>query len=236
MSLFNVDNTTPVASNGTALAGNVIHKVKFTGAEKETMKGKDGTEYPVVAVKFEAVDGSGSIVDNIFAPTSATREKSGPNNYLNPSSAEQFQTRLRQYIAALNPTLDKAITEGTKTLGAKDWDGMRDIIVAALISKGKNINKEVELKVLKNSKGYAQIPGFVAGLTKPNEKGESNVYHTTKFIGEGLSFTDKELKQIQKQNEAKAPSNMGTVAPEADPLAGGSMGGSEDLEFDINDL
>lgn len=227
--MFQLDNTTPTATNGSAfLAGNAIHKVKFVEASKEEVGAQKS---PVVKIKFEAIDGSGSHEAAIFAPTSDERKTGGPNNYESPSENEEFQTKLRQYIAAINPDLDKAINDGTKKIGAKDWEGMRDVIVAALHGKGnKNVGREMELKLLKNNKGYAMVPGYVAGLAKPKDGEKSKVYHRTKFIGEGLSFTDQEMNAINKAAGAK-PTNM-----PADEVSTGLGGGSEDLDFDLEDL
>jgi len=222
--MFNLDNTTPQASNGSYLAGNAIHKVKFVEATKAEV-GKD--KLPVVRIKFEDVEGKGAFEDTIFEPKSSERERGGPNNYESASQMEQFQAKLRQYIAAVNPKLDKEINEGTKKLGAKDWDGMRDMIVAALMSKGKNVGVETSIKLLKNKAGYAQAPGFVAGLTK-----EGKVFHRTKFVGEDLSFTDQEMVQINKANTS-APTQMANTN---DDLGGGNDTISDDLSFELDDL
>jgi len=228
--MYQLDNTTPSATNGgTYLSGNAIHKVKFLGAEKA-----DKGSFKVVSIKVEGLgDDAGCVYEDvIFEPKNEPRQTGGPNNYESPSSMEQFQAKLRQYIDALNPALSKAINENTKTLGAKDWEGMRDVIVAALNSKGnKNVGTETEYKLLKNKDGYATVPGFVAGLTK-----DGKVFQRTKFIGEGLSFTDYEMKQIDKAATAK-PSNPESKNELNDELSGGAgADSSDDLDFDLEDL
>lgn len=226
--MFQLDNTTATVTSSSFLAANAIHKVKFEGAEKSTV-GDDKT--PVVAIKFSGIDTEGTVEDKIFQPMSDVREKSGPKDKENPSQVEQFQTKLRQYIAALNPALDKAINDGTKKIGAKDWEGMRDVIVAALNgSSNKNIGRETELKLVKNKKGYASVPAYVAGLTNKDGK----VFHSTKFIGDKVTFTDYEMNKINKEAGAVAtpmPSNdLG------DDLGGGASDAGDLDDFDVNDL
>lgn len=219
--MFNIDNSTPVASNGSFLTKNTIHRVKLMGVELVESPGKDPK--PVVKINFEGVEG-GTIHDMIFPPTSTVRKVSGPKEYLSPSEAEQFSVKLRQYITALNPALDKAITAGTKKLAANDWDGMRKIVKAAIENGGKSIGMETDLKVLQNSAGYATIPGYIAGLS---QKGE--IYHRTKFIGDGISFTDYELTTIAKQANA-VPTPMANTSNDLDG-AGADELGEDDLNF-----
>lgn len=224
--MFNLDNSTPAASSANFLKKNTIHDVIFKGAELAQV-GKEVTQQ-VVRINFEGVEDGGTHSETLFEPKKMTREV-GSLGYESPSDLEQFQIKLRQYVAAINPELDKKINEGAN-FGAASWDAMSKLIVDALNgAKNKNVGTKTQLKLLANSQGYAQAPGYPAGLAKPKDGEASRVYPKTKFVGDNLSFNPKEETQIAKSNNANA-TNMDSVSTPAQ---------SDDIDvssFNIDDL
>jgi hypothetical protein len=197
--MFSVDKGTQAKTSfGDKLAGNAIHDVEMTSVEMATI-GKD-TTYDVVNINFTNKDGE--YQETIFCPDLKTAMQRQPNNFggENPSAMEQLTARIRHMIAALNPDLDKKIEAGEKSLSAKDWNAFRKLIVDSL---KPGLNKPVQLKLVIDNKGRAVTPGFLLSISKAG-----NLYFTTNFIGEKVTFTDKELEKITKSMNSK-PTNMG---------------------------
>lgn len=220
---FTIDNTVNVnANNNSYLEGNKIHTVTFKGAEMVTLEAKSGQSYEIVQCTFENADGI--FQDSFFEPGPDAMEKK-PNMFdgFNPSGFEQMVARIRHYISALNPDLHVELENGTKKLQASTWNQLRQIIVKAF---AKGVDKEVQIKLLKNKNNMATFPGFPLST---NKKGE--VYMNTRFIGDKLTFTPKELTKITEQESATA-TNMG------DSVTMGDTGSSkaDDFDFNIDDL
>lgn len=198
--MFSIDQNTATASNANYLAGNKIHTVQFKGAELAQVGNE--TKYDVLKLKFENEEGT--FEDTIFPPKLPEGAVRKTDPYVAPSDVEELMAKLRHYISALNPELDKQIESGTKTLAAKDWNQLRGVVIKALST---GINKEVQLKLLNNGKNMAVVPGFILGISKAGA-----TYLRTKFIGDKLMFTDKEIERMSKAAGAK-PSNMSEIVP-----------------------
>ena len=217
--MFNINqNTQSGSTTANRLEGNKIHTVIFEGAEAVTI----GNETPYDIIKLTFKNEDGIFEDSIFPPKMPEGANRAKNNYggENPSQVEELSAKLRHYIAALNPDLDKKIESGEKALKANTWNELRALFVKS-VEKGKG--KEVQLKLLKNTKGLAVTPSFVLSISKTG-----NVYMNTNFIGEKLTFTEKELKKMQEVAKAK-PTN----------IAAEIMGGNKDEEiedFNLEDL
>jgi len=188
-----------------------IYKVNLTKIEKTTLKGKDGTEYPIVALEFTGCgDDKGTFTTNLFIPRTEkdmerpTFKNNEGHEYNRPSSFENFQFTLMQIVHALNPTGEEKIkANGSKI---KTIDQFIDLIIKALTGKEK---VETDLKLVgrtNNNVVYAALPS-ACGLNKSGEIFPVN------FIGENLFFTNFELTQQKAYQNAK-PTNMDKVDKE----------------------
>ena len=193
-----------------------IYKVNLTKIEKTTLTGKDGTEYPIVALEFTGCgDDKGIFTTNLFIPrTEKDMERPVFKNnegheYNRPSSFENFQFTLMQIVHALNPTGEEKIKNNASKI--KTVDQFIDLIIKALAGKEK---VETDLKLVgrtNNNVVYAALPS-ACGLTKNGEIFPVN------FIGENLFFTNYELTQQKAYQNAK-PTNMDKVEKEGEDSA-----------------
>lgn len=221
---FIIDNTISAETNNNSyLAGNEIHEVTFKGAEMVTLEAKSGQSYEIVQATFE--NANGIFQDTFFEPGADAMEKK-PNTFggLNPSGFEQMVARIRHYIKTFNPELHNEMENGTKKLQAANWNQLRQLIVGAV---KKGTGKTTKIKLLKNKNNMATFPGFPLST---NKKGE--IYMSTSFIGDNLTFTPKELTKIEEQNSA-APTNMSTGVGYASTDTGAK---ADDFDFDIENL
>lgn len=200
--------TTAGASQNTAkprLAGNDIYTVKFDGCEIVDIQGVKDTSmlYKVLKLKWSNEDGS--FEHTVFEPQekdfSRTENeykdsKTGETKKIpQTSGVENMMLLFKHAIDTINPKIAKAIDEQTQNLGAKDWDTMRKL-VSQILDAGKDT--EMQIKLLKNSKGEAIFPGYFAGITK-----ESKAYVKNNFIGKKLAFSAYEQTRISNEASAK---------------------------------
>ena len=204
-------NTTEFSSNaGAYLRPYDIYTVNLTKIEKTILKGsKDpNAEYPVVALEFTGTgDNKGTFSANLFIPTTDDDMKrpvfknNEGHEYERPSRFENFQFTLMQIVHALNPAGEEKIKANASKI--KTIDQFIDLIIKALA--GKN-NVETNLKLVgrdNNGTIYAALPN-ACGLNKAGEVFPVN------FIGDNLFFTNYELTQQKKYQNAK-PTNMDKV-------------------------
>ena len=199
-----------------------IYKVNLTKIEKTTLTGKDGTEYPIVALEFTGCgDDKGTFTTNLFIPrTEKDMERPVFKNnegheYNRPSSFENFQFTLMQIVHALNPAGEEKIKANASKI--KSIDQFIELIIKALTGKEK---VETDLKLVgrtNNNVVYAALPS-ACGLNKAGEIFPVN------FIGENLFFTNYELTQQKAYQNAK-PTNMDKVDKE-----------EADDSVDLNDI
>lgn len=235
-------STTAGASQSSAkprLRGNDIYSVKFEGCEIVDIKGVKEPDkvYKVLKLKFS--NDEGSFEHTIFEPREEDFKrgeneivtKSGTKEKIPQSSGvENMMLLFKHAIDAINPTVGKQIDDGSKNLGAANWDGLRDL-VAKILNAGKGA--VVQIKLLINNKGEAIFPGYFSGLTKPDPiSGVSKAYIRNNFIGDKLSFTTYEVQRISKESSAK-PERINSFAA---PAGVSTPSNDNDLDFDIPSL
>ena len=194
-----------------------IYEVNLTKIEKSVLKGKDGTEYPVVAIEFTGCgEDKGVFTNNIFIPNKESdmerRTLKNANGHENQvaSNFENFQFTLMQIVHALNPTGEEKIKANASKI--KTIDQFVDLIIKALTGK-ENIETELKLVGRKNPTNgveYASLPN-ACGI---NKKGE---IFPVNFIGENLFFSNYELTQKKKYQNA-TPTNMDKVDEKSDDV------------------
>ena len=231
-------NTTAGASQSSIkprLEGNNIHEVKFVGCEIQDIQGvKDPSQvYKVIKLKFENEEGS--FEHTVFEPrqedfvrkeNEITTKEGKKEKIPQTSGVENMMLLFKHVIDAVNPTIAQQIDNGTKNLGAANWDDLRNL-VAKILDAGKGVTTTI--KLLNNNKGEAIFPGFFAGLRKPDPiTGESKPYIRNNFIGNKLGFSPYETSRMTTMATAK-PTNM-SFEPEP------STDLSDINDFEIADL
>jgi hypothetical protein len=186
-----------------------IYEVNLTKIEKSTLKGKDGTEYGVVALEFKGCgDNTGIYNHNLFIPNKDSdferrvNETSGAHY---PSAFEQFQFTLMQLTQVINPAGAKKIIENASKL--KSLDQFIDLIIKALT--GKNDVKFFLKLVGRNQNGsvYSTIPNACVlskDATADTKPSPINFVSLDKNL---LAFTNYEMTQMKSYKNAK-PTNM----------------------------
>ena len=233
--------TTAGASQGfstSKLEGNNIYTVKFDGVEIKDLVGKKetnaGVVYQTLILKFSTEQGT--FEHTIFAPNPAkdfartetkyTDKNTGVEGTIpQPSNVESMMLLFKHAIDAINPTIAKAIDDGSKPLTAPDWNGLR-ILVAKILDAGKG--KEIQIKLLKNNKGEAQFPGFFTAINR-----DGKPYIKNNFIGQNLAFTTFESARIAKEIAATPTPVASYQAPTAGAQASAPVSDGLDLNFDM---
>lgn len=239
-------NTTAGASQSSTrprLAGNDIYTVKFDGCEIVDIKGvkEPDKTYKVLKLKFSNTDGY--YEHTVFEPKaddftrgeSEFTNKDGKKEKIpQASGVENIMLLFKHAIDSINPTIAKQIDEGTKNLGASNWDGLREL-VAKILNAGKGTT--VQIKLLKNSKGEPTFPGFYSGLTKPDPiTGASKAYIRNNFIGEKLSFSTYEVQRISNEANAKPTKVNSFAGTTSDNFMANTASNDNDLDFDLPSL
>ncbi len=128
-------------------------------------------------------------------------------------------------IDSIAPSIGKEIDNGTKNLGAANWNDLRTL-VAKILDSGKG--KEVQIKLLKNTKGEATFPGYFSGITK-----EGKAYVRNNFIGDKLAFSTYEITRINNEANAK-PTRAASYGTQSTVGGESSLGTPGlDIEFDM---
>ena len=194
MSMFSMGGAVQAAgivssnSNNYLKAG--IHEVVFKGIEPV-----EGSE--AIIVKFETPDGSMVHNERIFAPRNTERSESqfGPN----PSELEQFLSKCKCLIRALDPDLFAKIEKDGDKFAAPDFDGFVKLLKKYL---DKRIDTKTNIKLIPTNGQYVGFPGFPARISK-----EGNLYISNNFIGDGLVLTAAEVRKIDAAANA-TPTDM----------------------------
>jgi hypothetical protein len=237
MTDFSFDATAG-ASQSTAkprLPGNNIYAVKFDGCEIKDIQGvKDPTQlYRVLSIKFS--NDVGSHDHTIFEPKQedyqrTEREFTNKNGNVEKipqaSGLESLMLLLKHVIDAVNPTVAKQIDTGEKKLGARDWNGLRNLI-NDILNAGKGA--ETKIKLLKNNKGEATFPGFFTAVNR-----DGKAYIRNNFIGEKVAFTAYEIDRIKNESIAKPTDTTSLLSFEAPEES--SKGSDLNLDFDVASL
>ena len=222
----NLNNTNFTGSTGQYLKPYGIYSVNLTKIEKDELKGKDGTIYPIIKLEFTGVgESKGTFETNLFIPTSEkdmerrTVTNANGHESKRPSSFENFQYTLMQIVEVLNPKGAEKIKENGDKI--KTIDQFIDLIFKAL--KGKE-NVTTNLKLVgRNNQGkiFATLPS-ACGLNKKDE------IFATNFIGENLFFSNYEETQQKAYRNATPTSMPSDSSDDENPDKG------EDVDLDID--
>lgn len=213
---FNFEETAGVSagSGSKVLKANEIHKVIFKGVTfTAKAKFKDGTEKDTLDIKFANAEGV-EFTHKIFEPTEADFiDRTEP--FKTPSNVKAMQLLIRHLIAAVNPILYKKIESGETKITAKSF---RELCKFINESTKEFIGVETNIKLVANKAGYGSFPYFAA------YNKEGGIYMRSRFIGENLAFTAKEIEAMK--NIATA-----TPTPKDDlDMMESTNKGSEDLD------
>jgi len=230
---FNGLNETSFTINGPQyLRPYDIYEVNLTKIEQTSLKGKDGTEYPVIAIEFTGCgDQTGVYNHNLFIPNKdedferRTNETSGAKY---PSAFEQFQYTLMQLTEVINPKGAAKIKENASKL--KSMEQFIDLIIKALSGK---TDVKFFLKLVgrtQNNQTFSTLPSScVLGKdAKPETKPSAlNFVSLDKKL---LNWSNYELTQMKKYQEAK-PTAMKDKTDDNPDTADADV----DLDIDLDD-
>ena len=206
-----------------------IYPVKFSGARKETIKGKKDPNavYEILKVRFDGADGY--YEESIFYPKDGDekrpiRTSKEGHEYQGASSFDRTMTFIAQVAEVLNP-------EGFKKMQAASakFRSFDDVVTAFIKITDSAKGKETNLKLVgrtQNGNVVASLPKFVA-INKNGEK-----FTCDNFVGDKLFFSACEESTKAEYLNAK-PTTMdssenSTIANEVD----GKAAGSEDIDFE----
>lgn len=222
-----------VASGNHRLAPWGIYKVKFMGAKKDTITGRQdpSKSYDVLKIRFEGDDGyyEESVFypsdDQFFERRTFTNRDGG--EYQMPSNWERVQTMIAQLGTVLNKEGFEKFQAASRKGAFKSFD---DVIKGFVKIMEPAVGKETNLKLVgrtdKNGNINAVLPKFVA-INK-----EGKLFVSDNFVGEKLYFSAYEEKQKANMANAK-PTSM----PETESLDIDKPEPKDDLsDIDFNDL
>ena len=203
MGMFNLSATTGVKESGKFLQPG-IHNAKFVSLELSNINSqKTGQNYKTMCLTLD-IDGYGEFTHNFFEPTSDERTPGTWGD--NPSPSEHFMVSVRQIIDAVDPTIgenidnDNVVVNGKKVkLADLNFDQLVKLL--SILTKPA-AGAEVEVKLIPQSNGYADIPGFPAKISRT---GVLSI--ATRFIGHNLVMNQSEQKKIDAAKNAQ-PTNM----------------------------
>ena len=186
-----------------------IYEVNLTKIEKSSLKGKDGTEYGVVALEFKGCgEVTGVYTHNLFIPNKnedferRVNETSGTPY---PSAFEQFQFTLMQLTQVINPKGADKIKENASKL--KSMDQFIDLIIKALTGKA---DVKFFLKLVGRNQGgtvYSTIPNACVLSKKATAETKPSPINFVALDKSLLQFSNYELTQMKAYKNAK-PTNM----------------------------
>lgn len=194
MSMFNMGGSVQTAGIVSNNSGNYlkagIHEVVFKGIEPV-----EGSE--AMILKFETPDGSMVHNERIFAPRNTERSDSQYGQ--NPSELEQFLSKCKCIIKALDPDLFAKIEKDGDKFSAPDFDGFVKLLKKYL---DKKVDTTTKIKLVPTNGQYVGFPGFPARISK-----DGNLYISNNFIGDNLVLTAAESRKIDEAANAK-PTDM----------------------------
>ena len=204
-----------------------IHPVVFKGITEEEYTDKTGTKGTYLMASFEK-DVDGVIYqhkERIFAPKSGERKQNAFDaTRVNPSEAEQFLIKLRQFVTALNAELDAKIESGEVKFSASSFGEFVKLMQSAT---DPAIGSTTEIKLLPNG-NFASMPAFPAQINK-----DGVLYVGTKFIGKNLTLSAYEKSKVDAALTA-APTNMNNNNQGGGVI--GSMGPDFSTAGEVDDL
>lgn len=192
-----------------------IYEVNLTKIEKSSLKGKDGTEYSVIAIEFKGCgDNSGVYNHNLFIPNKDSdfeRRINETSGTPYPSAFEQFQYTLMQLMQVINPKGADKIKENASKL--KSMDQFVDLIIKGLT--GRTDVKFFLKLVGRNQNGttYATIPNACVLSKKATSETKPTPLNFVSLDRSMLAFSSYEDAQ-RKKYESATPTNMDKEADE----------------------
>lgn len=221
-----VVNASSKASSKILKAGQ-IHRVKLIEVKEEKIDVKARAaqgNYPAreaytdtVLTIVTANEEGESYTDRFFTPDAdAATRRINDKGKTTPSQFEQVQNKLTQYLIAFRPQLIEDIKTGKESFKAKNWAGYRSLVAKALLKAVDK--KEVFLKLLKNTSGYAETPRYPAAMGTNKETGELAIFTGSVFIHHDQSlveFSKYELDLMASVANAK-PTSMGKGSEDDD--------------------
>ena len=186
-----------------------IYEVNLTKIEKSSLKGKDGTEYGVVAMEFKGCgDNNGVYSHNLFIPNKDSdfeRRVNETSGVFYPSAFEQFQYTLMQLMQVINPKGADKIKENASKL--KSMDQFIDLIIKGLTGKS---DVKFFLKLVgrnQDGKVYSTIPNACVLGKKATAETKPSPINFVSLDKSLLAFSNYELTQMKNYKNA-APTNM----------------------------
>ena len=186
-----------------------IYEVNLTKIEKSSLKGKDGTEYGVVAMEFKGCgDNNGVYSHNLFIPNKDSdfeRRVNETSGVFYPSAFEQFQYTLMQLMQVINPKGADKIKENASKL--KSMDQFIDLIIKGLTGKS---DVKFFLKLVgrnQDGKVYSTIPNACVLGKKATAETKPSPINFVSLDKSLLAFSNYELTQMKNYKNA-IPTNM----------------------------
>lgn len=207
MGMFDLTAATGQKEGGNYLSPG-IHVGKFKGVGFDTITSQqNGETYNTMTLTMD-LDGYGEYVQRFFEPKSTER---GESTYgATPSSAEQFMCAVGQILDAIDPEIGVKLSANDIQVNGKKVDvsslDFKKLVKLVAYLTTPYIDKELELKLIPQSKGFAAVPGFPAKLNKAGE-----VVIASRFIGHNLALNQSEKKKIDAAKDAQ-PTNMRQTA------------------------
>ena len=198
-----------------------IYEVNLTKIEKSSLKGKDGTEYGVIALEFKGCgDNTGVYTHNLFIPhkdSDFERRINETSGIPYPSAFEQFQYTLMQLIQVINPKGADKIKENASKL--KSMDQFIDLIIKGLAGK---TDVKFFLKLVGRNQGgttYATIPNACVLSKKATAETKPSALNFVSLDRSLLAFSSYEVTQMKNYKNA-IPTNMDKETDETPDTAG----------------
>lgn len=176
-----------------------ISKVSLKSVELKTGTSSEGRDWKAMQFNFEGEDGIFEY--KVFCPGEKGDERiSGNTNGRDwelPSALEQLQLSIAHICTALAPEEFKKL-QGVELDLPKDFEKLVNAIKKVL---AKAINVETTIKLIGNSKGYADIPKFV-NINRTSKE----AFISNNWLGDNLAFTPYEVQQMNKaKNSTPTP-------------------------------
>lgn len=193
-----------------------INEVEFAGVDYKEGTSSSGNKW--AAMQFNFKNNEGTYSKMLFCPTANGFERrSGDTNgraWTLPADAEVLMLQIQYICTTLAPEAYAKVA-GKISVDLPDEFNKLYEYVNKILSKA--IGKTVGLKLVADSRGYADIPRNVARISD-----DGSVYMANRWLGDNLSFSAYELKQKDAAANEK-PSNVDAVV-------------STDATTDDNDL
>lgn len=214
---FNLANTKGTATM--RLKAWNIYNVVFKGIEYVEGVNKDGKVWKAFKTKFSNEEG-------IFEPLTFCPGEKGDERLTGESGGKPWELpsameSLMLTVAHLGEHLAPERFEKMRKVAFNIPEDFKKLVDTLSKVLEPAVNKSTQIKLVGNKKGYATIPNFIS-ISK-----EGEVYTSDNWLGDNLAFTDYQVKQMQKQKDAK-PTDMPT-----DNVDDVSAGSNNDLDFEI---